>query len=102
MDHNFDFIKLLLDGTSVGAVIIVVIIFLKYAREYNQSLKDISKDFTDRIDKSQGQFQIQIDKLSENFLNNERNYQHKYRNYLMILLISVEKLFLLSRNWNLL
>lgn len=73
--NDLEIFKLIFNGTAAGAVIFVVIIFLKYQKEYNQTLKDITADFTKKVDQSQKDFQIQIDRLSTNYLQNERSYQ---------------------------
>jgi Sec-independent protein translocase protein TatA len=75
-----DLIKLLPEGSSVIAVIVVVIIFLKNQREFHVSLKEITKEFTDRVSSMQAVFQSQIDRLSTNFLATEKIHQEQIQN----------------------
>lgn len=67
--------KLLPDGASVIAVIVVVIIFLKHQSEYHASLKEITKTFSERTVEMQHQFEMQVDRLSTNYLASEKIYQ---------------------------
>lgn len=74
-----DLIKLVFDGTALGAIITVVIVFLRYQRKYDRTLRDISVDFTHRMEFMQEQYQNQIENLTNNFLSNERDYKLQIR-----------------------
>ena len=59
-----DLIKLLPDGASAVAVIIVVMLFLKQQDRINLMLESITKGFNDQVFDSQKTFQDQILRLT--------------------------------------
>lgn len=70
-----DLIKLLPEGSSVVAVIVVVVIFLRNQKEFNVSLKNITDEFSKNVTAMQQDFQKQIDRLSNAYLENEKTYR---------------------------
>jgi hypothetical protein len=68
MDEQImELIKIFFDAGSVGAVILVVVIFLRYQSKHTDKLSKIATQFSDKVDSIQQKFEKQVDKLAENF-----------------------------------
>jgi hypothetical protein len=70
-----DLIKLLPDGASAVAVIVVVVLFLKQQDRINHMLESITKGFNDQVQGSQKTFQDQIFRLTGQQYENQKAYQ---------------------------
>ncbi len=70
-----DLVKLLPDGASVIAVIIVIVLFLKQHDKINLLLTNVTKEFHEHIYESQKGFQDQILKLSAQQFDHQKAYQ---------------------------
>ena len=70
-----DLIKLLPDGASAVAVIVVVMLFLKQQDRINHMLESITKGFNEQVDESQKTFQDQILRLTRQLFENQKLYQ---------------------------
>ncbi len=70
-----DLIKLLPDGASAVAVIIVVVLFLKQQDRINHMVESITKGFNDQVQESQKTFQDQIFRLTSQQYENQKAYQ---------------------------
>lgn len=70
-----DLIRLLPDGASAVAVIIVVMLFLKQQDRINLMLESITKGFNDQVFDSQKAFQEQILRLTRQQYENQKLYQ---------------------------
>ena len=70
-----DLIRLLPDGDSAVAVIIVVMLFLKQQDRINLMLESITKGFNDQVYDSQKGFQEQILRLTRHQQDNQKLYQ---------------------------
>ena len=70
-----DLIKMLPDGASAVAVIIVVMLFLKQQDRINLMLESITKGFNDQVFDSQKSFQEQILRLNGQQYENQKLYQ---------------------------
>ena len=70
-----DLIKMLPDGASAVAVIIVVMLFLKQQDRINLMLETITKGFNDQVFDSQKAFQEQILRLARQQYENQKLYQ---------------------------
>jgi hypothetical protein len=70
-----ELIKLLPDGASAVAVIIVVVLFLKQQDRINHMLESITKGFNDQVQESQKTFQDQIFRLTSQQYENQKAYQ---------------------------
>ncbi|GAC1473637.1 MAG: hypothetical protein NVSMB9_22610 [Isosphaeraceae bacterium] len=70
-----DLIRLLPDGASAVAVIIVVMLFLKQQDRINHMLETITRGFNDQVFDSQKAFQEQILRLTEQQHDNQKLYQ---------------------------
>lgn len=72
-----ELIKLLPDGASVIAVIVVVLIFLKNQREFNEHLRTIAADFAKQLINSKKESEEQVKNLTQSYLANEKYYQQQ-------------------------
>lgn len=70
-----DLIRLLPDGASAVAVIIVVMLFLKQQDRINMMLESITQHFNEQVYDSQKAFQDQILRLTRNQQDNQKLYQ---------------------------
>ena len=70
-----DLIRLLPDGASAVAVIIVVMLFLKQQDRINLMLESITQNFNEQVYDSQKAFQDQILRLTRNQQDNQKLYQ---------------------------
>ncbi len=70
-----ELIKLLPNGASAVAVIIVVMLFLNQQDRINQMLESITKGFNDQVFDSQKAFQEQILRLTRQQCETQRQYQ---------------------------
>ena len=70
-----DLIRLLPDGASAVAVIIVVMLFLKQQDRINTMLESITKGFNEQVYDSQKAFQDQILRLTRHQQDNQKLYQ---------------------------
>ena len=70
-----DLIRLLPDGASAVAVIIVVMLFLKQQDRINLMLESITKGFNDQVFDSQKAFQEQILRLARQQFDTQKHYQ---------------------------
>jgi predicted ABC-type ATPase len=70
-----DLIRLLPDGASAVAVIVVVMLFLKQQDRINAMLESITKSFNDQVGDSQKTFQEQILRLTRQQYDNQKRYQ---------------------------
>ena len=70
-----DLMKLLPEGASVIAVIIVVILFLRQQRAQDEQNKAIASTFEKRVDEVVTRFQGQIDRITQQVFEYERNNQ---------------------------
>ena len=72
-----DLLKLIPDSVATIAVIIVVMMFLKNQRTYDQNLKDVTQQFADRVKELQDSFKQQIQDLTSSYLNSEQNFRNQ-------------------------
>jgi predicted ABC-type ATPase len=72
-----DLIRLLPDGASAVAVIIVVMLFLRQQDRINLMLETITKGFNEQVNDSQKTFQEQILRLTARQHDNQRLYQEQ-------------------------
>ncbi len=72
-----DLIKLLPDGASAAAVIIVVMLFLKQQDRINLMLEAITRNFNEQVCDSQKAFQDQILRLAAQQFDNQKLYQEQ-------------------------
>ena len=72
-----DLIRLLPDGASAAAVIVVVMLFLKQQDRINLTLESITKGFNDQVFDSQKAFQEQILRLTRQQYDNQKLYQEQ-------------------------
>ncbi|MBV8558832.1 MAG: hypothetical protein JO116_25100 [Planctomycetaceae bacterium] len=72
-----DLIKLLPDGASVIAVIVVIVLFLKQHDKITLLISSLAKQFDDHIYDSQKTFQEQILKLANQQHENQKAYQNQ-------------------------
>jgi len=70
-----ELIKLLPDGASVVAVIVVIVLFLKQHDKITLMISSLAKQFDDHIYDSQKCFQDQILKLASQQHENQKAYQ---------------------------
>ncbi len=70
-----DLIRLLPDGASAAAVIIVVMLFLKQQDRINLMLESITKGFNEQVYDSQKGFQDQVLRLARQQHDNQKLYQ---------------------------
>lgn len=70
-----ELIRLLPDGASAVAVIIVVMLFLKQQDRINATLETITQGFNDQVGDSQKAFQDQLLRLHRQQFDNQRLYQ---------------------------
>ena len=70
-----DLIRMLPDGASAVAVIIVVMLFLKQQDRINLMLESITRNFNDQVGDSQKSFQEQILRLNRQQFDNQKLYQ---------------------------
>jgi hypothetical protein len=70
-----DLVKLLPDGASVVAVIVVIVLFLKQHEKISVILNDVSRRFNEQIYDSQKGFQEQLLKLAGQQYEHQRSYQ---------------------------
>ncbi len=70
-----DLIRMLPDGASAVAVIIVVMLFLKQQDRINLMLESITQNFNDQVGDSQKAFQEQILRLNRQQFDNQKLYQ---------------------------
>lgn len=70
-----DLIRLLPDGASAAAVIVVVMLFLKQQDRINLMLESVTKGFNDQVFDSQKAFQDQILRLTHQQYDNQKLYQ---------------------------
>jgi predicted ABC-type ATPase len=70
-----DLIRLLPDGASVVAVIVVVMLFLRQQDRINLMLETITKGFNEQVNDSQKTFQEQVLQLTTRQFDNQRLYQ---------------------------
>ena len=70
-----DLIRMLPDGASAVAVIIVVMLFLKQQDRINLMLESITRNFNDQVGDSQKSFQDQILRLNRQQFDNQKLYQ---------------------------
>jgi predicted ABC-type ATPase len=70
-----DLIRLLPDGASAVAVIVVVMLFLKQQDRINLMLESITKGFNEQVFDSQKAFQEQILRLTQQQYDNQKLYQ---------------------------
>jgi hypothetical protein len=70
-----DLIKLLPDGASAVAVIVVVVLFLKQQDRINLMLESITKGFNEQVFDTQKAFQEQILRLTGQQFENQKLYQ---------------------------
>ena len=70
-----DLIKLLPDGASVVAVIVVVMLFLRQQERLNLMIETMAKGFHDQVYESQRTFQDQVLRLTRQQFENQKLYQ---------------------------
>jgi predicted ABC-type ATPase len=70
-----DLIKLLPDGASAVAVIVVVMLFLRQQDRINQMLETITRGFNEQVNDSQKTFQEQVLRLTSRQYDTQRLYQ---------------------------
>ena len=70
-----DLIKMLPDGASAVAIIIVVMLFLKQQDRINLTLESITKNFNEQVFDSQKAFQEQVLRLARQQYENQKLYQ---------------------------
>jgi predicted ABC-type ATPase len=70
-----DLIRMLPDGASAVAVIVVVMLFLKQQDRINAMLESITKGFNDQVFGSQKAFQDQVLRLTRQQYENQKLYQ---------------------------
>ena len=72
-----ELIRLLPDGASAAAVIVVVMLFLKQQDRVNATLESITKGFNEQAFDSQKAFQDQILRLTRQQYENQKLYQEQ-------------------------
>ncbi len=72
-----DLIRLLPDGASAVAVIVVVMLFLRQQDRINLMLETITKSFNDQVNDSQKTFQEQLLRLTARQYDTQRMYQEQ-------------------------
>lgn len=72
-----ELIRLLPDGASAVAVIIVVRLFLKQQDRINAMLESITQNFHDQVGENQKAFQEQILRLTRQQFDNQKLYQEQ-------------------------
>lgn len=72
-----DLVKLLPDGASVVAVILVIVLFLKQQDKINALLSTITKEFHEHVYQSQRGFQEQVLNLSARQHEHQKSYQEQ-------------------------
>lgn len=72
-----DLIRLLPDGASTVAVIVVVMLFLRQQDRINLMLETITKSFNDQVNDSQKTFQEQLLRLTARQYDTQRMYQEQ-------------------------
>ena len=70
-----DLVKMLPDGASVVAVLLVIILFLRQADKINVLMVDLAKQFNDRVVDGLKGFQEQILKLADQQSRGQKEYQ---------------------------
>jgi len=70
-----DLIKLLPNGASTIALIVVVVLFLKQQEKMNDVLKQITDKFNEQTSVNQKSFQDQINALSSQQYSNQKSFQ---------------------------
>lgn len=70
-----ELIRMLPDGASAVAVIIVVMLFLKQQDRINQMLESITQKFNGQVGDNQKAFQDQILRLNRQQFENQKLYQ---------------------------
>lgn len=70
-----DLIRLLPDGASAVAVIVVVMLFLKQQDKLNLTLKAVTQEFHDQENESRKTYQEQFLKLTSQQYENQKMYQ---------------------------
>ena len=70
-----DLIRLLPDGASAVAVIIVVMLFLRQQDRINLTLESITNGFHDQVNDNQKAFQEQVQRLNRQQSDNQKLYQ---------------------------
>ena len=70
-----ELIRLLPDGASAVAVILVVMLFLKQHDKVNAMLESITKGFNEQVNDSQKAFHEQVVRLSDQQYENQKLYQ---------------------------
>jgi predicted ABC-type ATPase len=70
-----DLIRLLPDGASAVAVIVVVMLFLKQQDRINLMLESITRGFNEQVNESHKAFQDQILRLTRQQHDNQKLYQ---------------------------
>jgi hypothetical protein len=70
-----DLMRLLPDGASAVAVIVVVMLFLKQQDRINLMLESITKGFNNQVIDSQKAFQEQLLRLTRHQYENQKLYQ---------------------------
>jgi predicted ABC-type ATPase len=72
-----DLIRLLPDGASAVAVIVVVMLFLKQQDRINLMLESITRGFNEQVNDSHKAFQEQILRLTRQQHDNQKLYQEQ-------------------------
>lgn len=70
-----DLIRLLPDGASAVAVIVVVMLFLKQQDRINLMLESITRGFNEQVNDSQKTFQDQVLRITRQQYDNQKLYQ---------------------------
>lgn len=70
-----ELIKLLPDGASVVAVIVVVMLFLRQQERLNVMIETVTRGFNDHAYESQHTFQEQVLELTQQMFENQKLYQ---------------------------
>jgi hypothetical protein len=70
-----DLVKLIPNGASVIAVIVVVILFLKQQDKMNEMLQAVTEKFNEQSTVSQKLYQDQLGNLSQQYFVNQKSFQ---------------------------
>ncbi len=74
---SVDLLKIIPDGLNVFGVIVVVILFLKQQREFNNIITSLTDEFHAQIKENQRAFQEQIGQLTGEYFTNQKMFQEQ-------------------------
>jgi uncharacterized membrane protein YhiD involved in acid resistance len=74
-EATVNLVKLIPDAVTATAVIMVVVIFLKYLERQNEAIKQITDKFSEQTAANQKAFQEQVNNLSSQYHSNQKSFQ---------------------------